>query len=169
MTESETLSNSILPKLKYVPWHNELQLPGLIELIDKDLSEPYSIFTYRYFIRLWPQLCFLCLDAETSKIVGVIVCKLDQHRHRYRGYIAMLAVHESYRRRNIGTTLVRLAIEAMYTEGADEVVLETEVTNLGALILYEKLGFIRDKRLHRYYLNGVDAFRLKMFLRDLPM
>lgn len=28
-------------------------------LIDAELSEPYSIFTYRYFINNWPRLCFL--------------------------------------------------------------------------------------------------------------
>lgn len=28
-------------------------------LIDADLSEPYSIFTYRYFINQWPHLCML--------------------------------------------------------------------------------------------------------------
>ena len=46
-----------------------------------------------------------------------------------------------------------------------QVVLETEITNKGALNLYEKLGFVRDKRLFRYYLNGVDALRLKLWLR----
>lgn len=40
--------------------------------------------------------------------------------------------------------------------------LEAEVTNKGALALYGRLGFIRSKRLFRYYLNGVDAFRLKL-------
>lgn len=45
-----------------------------------------------------------------------------------------------------------------------QVVLETEITNKGALRLYEKLGFLRDKRLYKYYLNGVDAFRLKLIL-----
>ena len=42
--------------------------------------------------------------------------------------------------------------------------LEAEVTNPGALALYEKLGFVRDKRLQRYYLNGNDAYRLKLLL-----
>lgn len=46
-----------------------------------------------------------------------------------------------------------------------QVVLETEITNKAALKLYEKLGFVRDKRLFRYYLNGVDALRLKLWLR----
>ena len=48
---------------------------------------------------------------------------------------------------------------------ADEVVLETEVTNPTAIALYEKLGFARDKMLFRYYLNGVDAIRLKLWLK----
>lgn len=43
-----------------------------------------------------------------------------------------------------------------------QVTLEAEVTNKGALALYGRLGFIRAKRLFRYYLNGVDAFRLKL-------
>lgn len=46
-----------------------------------------------------------------------------------------------------------------------QVVLETEITNKAALRLYENLGFVRDKRLFRYYLNGVDALRLKLWLR----
>lgn len=46
-----------------------------------------------------------------------------------------------------------------------QVVLETEITNKPALRLYENLGFSRDKRLFRYYLNGVDALRLKLWLR----
>lgn len=43
-----------------------------------------------------------------------------------------------------------------------KVTLEAEVTNKGALALYGRLGFVRAKRLFRYYLNGVDAFRLKL-------
>merc|ERR1711978_747197 len=87
---------------------------------------------------------------------GAIVCKLDLHKKvTRRGYIAMLAVDQSFRKRKIGSTLVQKAIEAMVEEEAEEVVLETEITNKPALRLYEALGFVRDKRLFRYYLNGV--------------
>ncbi|KAI8332822.1 N-acetyltransferase 12, isoform CRA_a [Chlamydoabsidia padenii] len=101
------------------------------------------------------------MDNETC--VGVIICKLDPHKDRQRGYIAMLAVAKDYRKRAIGSTLVERAVQAMKKEKADEVVLETEYTNQGALGLYQRLGFIKDKRLYRYYLNGIDAFRLKLF------
>lgn len=56
------------------------------------------------------------------------------------------------------------AIGAMVADGCEEVALEAEVSNAGALRLYQKLGFMRDKRLHRYYLSGSDAYRLKLLL-----
>jgi len=153
--------------ISYVRYENESQMPDIMRLITKDLSEPYSIYTYRYFIHNWPKLCFLAMDED--KCVGAIVCKLDIHKKMAnRGYIAMLAVDNNYRRRKIGSTLVRKAIRAMILDEAsscDEVVLETEITNTSALRLYENLGFVRDKRLFRYYLNGVDALRLKLWLR----
>ena len=146
-------------------------------LIAVDLSEPYSIFTYRYFINNWPNLCYNATvkaadaaDSEERRVVGTIVCKQDRHRSgSMRGYIAMLAVHHSMRKRGMGRELVKLAVRAMREDGCDEAVLETEVTNTGALRLYEGLGFVRDKRLHRYYLNGNDAYRLKLWFNDGPL
>ena len=44
---------------------------------------------------------------------------------------------------------MRRLVEAMRDREAEEVVLEAEVSNAGALALYESLGFIRDKRLQR--------------------
>ncbi|XP_034084406.1 N-alpha-acetyltransferase 30 [Gymnodraco acuticeps] len=148
----------------YVRYESELQMPWIMRLITKDLSEPYSIYTYRYFIHNWPQLCFLAMVEQ--ECVGAIVCKLDMHKKMFRrGYIAMLAVDSKHRRKSIGTNLVKKAIYAMVEGDCDEVVLETEITNKSALKLYENLGFVRDKRLFRYYLNGVDALRLKLWLR----
>lgn len=32
--------------------------------------------------------------------------------------------------------------------------------------LYERLGFLRSKGLHRYYLNGNSAYRLVLYLKE---
>lgn len=96
--------------IEYLEYENELQMPDIIRLIQKDLSEPYSIYTYRYFIHNWPKLCFLAMCG--TKCVGAIVCKLDIHRQIIkRGYIAMLAVDKEYRKLKIGTNLVQKAIQ----------------------------------------------------------
>ncbi|KAJ3780218.1 GAG protein N-acetyltransferase [Lentinula aff. detonsa] len=72
----------------------------------------------------------------------------------------MLSVDKRYRKRGIARTLVKISMEAMKLDGVEEITLETEHDNAPALSLYESLGFIREKRLYRFYLNGKDAFRL---------
>lgn len=76
----------------------------------------------------------------------------------------MLAVNPDYRRFGLGRKLIQKNIENMKAEGADEIILETEITNEAALRLYESFGFIRDKRLLTYYLNGNDAYKLKLYI-----
>jgi N-alpha-acetyltransferase 30 len=74
------------------------------QLVDPELSEPYSIFTYRIFLTPWPQLCHFCYVSE--KPVGVVVCKVDEHKSgRRRGYIGMIVVLQDYRKYGIGTAV----------------------------------------------------------------
>ncbi|KAH7412663.1 acyl-CoA N-acyltransferase [Cadophora sp. MPI-SDFR-AT-0126] len=161
-------------ELRYIQYEHALEkkyLPSIRAIISKDLSEPYSIYVYRYFLYQWGDLCFMTLDPSTDTLIGVIVCKLELHQSHspptLRGYIAMLAVSSAYRNHGIATTLVRKALDAMIERGADEVVLETEETNVPAMKLYERLGFIRSKKLHRYYLNGNSAYRLVLHLKRI--
>ncbi|KAN0063470.1 N-alpha-acetyltransferase 30 [Thecaphora frezii] len=172
-------------ELVILPYRGERQLPEINALIEKELSEPYIVYTYRYFVNQWPHLCFVAyartrsaeaveaelLDASLPQHraglypVGVIVSKLDRHlkgKRLMRGYIAMLSIREEWRGRGIAKRLIRLSLAEMIRGGAEEIVLETEADNQAALHLYESLGFIREKRLHRFYLNGKDSFRLVM-------
>ncbi len=81
----------------------------------------------------------------------------------------MLAVSAPYRSHGIATALVKRAIDAMAVRNADEVVLETEETNIPAMRLYERRGFLRSKKLHRYYLNGNSAYRLVLLLKSIDL
>ncbi|PYH80029.1 N-alpha-acetyltransferase 30, NatC catalytic subunit, partial [Aspergillus uvarum CBS 121591] len=184
-----TTTTNTHPPLRYVRYDGAREdeyVPAMRQLISKDLSEPYSIYVYRYFLYQWGDLCFMAMDdsppssspaPETTappssslpqqRMVGVVVSKLEPHRGGpLRGYIAMLAVKEEYRGRGIATKLARMAIDAMIERDADEIVLETEITNTAAIKLYERLGFLRSKRLHRYYLNGNSAYRLVLYLKE---
>ncbi|KAL5328643.1 hypothetical protein ACEPPN_002145 [Leptodophora sp. 'Broadleaf-Isolate-01'] len=169
---AKSAEGEIPSELRYIQYEHALEkkyLPSIRAIISKDLSEPYSIYVYRYFLYQWGDLCFMTLNPFTDTLIGVIVCKLETHQSHspptLRGYIAMLAVSSAYRNHGIATTLVRKALDAMIERGADEVVLETEETNVPAMKLYERLGFIRSKKLHRYYLNGNSAYRLVLHLK----
>ncbi|WEW60460.1 N-alpha-acetyltransferase 30 [Emydomyces testavorans] len=191
----DAASPATTPQFHYIQYDGTKEneyVPAMRQLISKDLSEPYSIYVYRYFLYQWGDLCYMVGFCEFSivllerrrranqrdpsilqamdqnnNLAGVVVSKLERHRNvPLRGYIAMLAVREEYRGRGIATKLVCMAIDAMIERNADEIVLETETTNHPAMKLYERLGFLRSKQLHRYYLNGSSAFRLVLYLKE---
>jgi peptide alpha-N-acetyltransferase len=151
-------------------FRDETQLDDVMALIARDLSEPYSVFTYRHFVDGWPGYTVLAhapppAAGAPPRLVGVIICKAEVRPRsgRVRGYVAMLAVEKDARRAGLGRELAVQVLHRMAPD-CDELVLETEVTNTPALRLYESLGFFRDKRLGRYYLNGNCAWRLKVVL-----
>lgn len=142
----------------------------ILHLVGKHLSEPYSLYVFRFFLNNWPELCLIARDSEIEpsqeqydkSIIGVIISKCEPHRDvRNRGYIGMVAVEPAYRGRGIAKRLISDTIDTMIDNfEADEIILETESANEQALKLYENFGFIRVKRLFRYYLNQNDAYRL---------
>ena len=160
MTEESKIMQSDAPKMNddqilFRTFEGEADLQTIISMIEQELSEPYPIYTYRYFVQKWPHLTYMAYkrDDPDKKCIGCIVSKLEDNKKpgegttTYRGYIAMLAVDPTCRRLGLGRKLVKKTIDAMQELGADEVILETEITNLAALRLYESFGFLRDKRL----------------------
>ena len=176
-----------IPGIKFVNYQDEAQLDAVMRLVSSDLSEPYSIFTYRYFLMRFPELCILAVPEEGGEPVGCVVCKIDtsdgdgvtdvpqqlgvgedgtdsQEEPALSGYMGMLAVETDRRGSGIGTALATLAIRRMRDMGCSSVTLETEVTNDAAMRLYEdRLGFVREELLVRYYLNWGDAYRLRLW------
>lgn len=160
---------------------NQSQFKDISALISGNLSEPYSIYVYWYFLNNWPQYCYIVKNNDLQ-IIGCIISKIDHHKSvRTRGYIGMLVIDKEYRKQGLAKRLVQLTVKNMINQNhVDEISLETDVSNIGALKLYESLGFIRVKRLYKYYLNTHDAFRLILpisdkafkrstFLREVPV
>ncbi|BGP24660.1 peptide alpha-N-acetyltransferase [Rhodotorula toruloides] len=193
---SPTNARTVADEITYRAFRGEEDMDVLVELVDDELSEPYNLYTYRYFLDDWPHLCFFAYAGDLP--VGVIVCKQEPHtkssksvpmdddeasagaeqrrRPLNRGYLAMLSTRKGYR----ATHLLRLSLSVMIRpppsllaslasehpsrHPADEIVLETEADNDAALAFYAKMGFVREKRLYRFYLNGKDAYRLRLDL-----
>lgn len=63
------------PDLQYIQYDHSLEkqyLPAIRSLISKDLSEPYSIYVYRYFLYHWGELCFMVSKLSHRKIYILI-------------------------------------------------------------------------------------------------
>ena len=57
--EEAGLQESVEKGVSYSVYRDEEYLEDIMRLISKDLSEPYSIYTYRYFIHNWPTHCYI--------------------------------------------------------------------------------------------------------------
>lgn len=42
------------------------ELPAIMALMAAELSEPYSIFTFRHFLDGWPKLCFVVRTRSST-------------------------------------------------------------------------------------------------------
>jgi peptide alpha-N-acetyltransferase len=116
----------------YVDYKDESMLPDIQRLVARDLSEPYSVYTYRYFLHNCPRFCICAydqdkVDATKSAMIATIVCKLEGEGEAMQGYMAMLAVDKNYRKQGIARKLVTMVIDRMVADGCREVMLETEV------------------------------------------
>ena len=73
------------------------------------------LYTYIYFLDLFPDCTILCYDKNKKDenndyfIAGAIVG--NRKPNKVQGYIAMLAVEEEYRKRGLGRKMVELLMD----------------------------------------------------------
>ena len=147
------------------------QRQRIVDIMTKYLSEPYPIYTYMYFLDLFPDCTILCYDKNKNDenneyfVAGAVVGNINKKPNKVQGYIAMLAVEEEYRKKGLGRKMVELLMDIFKKSyKVNEISIETEVDNYAALGLYESFGFVRTKMYINYYLNSNNAYKLKLFL-----
>ena len=126
------------------------------------LPENYTRYFFIEHLNKWPNAFYVAeVDGE---VVGYVMSRVElgwgimKLGLVKKGHIVSLAVLEKYRRRGIGTALMRAALDGLKSYGVKEVYLEVRVSNIPAIKLYEKLGFVKKKVIPSYYLDGEDAY-----------
>ena len=155
----------------YKTYPGNHQRERIMELMTQYLSEPYPIYTYMYFLDLFPDCTIICYDKNKKNeknelyICGAVVGNINRKPNKIQGYIAMLAVEEDYRKKGLGKKMVELLIDTFKKSyKVNEISIETEVDNYAALGLYESFGFVRTKMHINYYFNANNAYKLKLFI-----
>jgi ribosomal-protein-alanine N-acetyltransferase len=93
--------------------------------------------------------------ASGGQIIGFLVAGRTQQRV---GHVVTIDVAEPWRRRRVGTLLMDAVEEWAQQQRLRFVYLETAEDNLSAQAFYEKRGYIKLKRIARYYGNGAAAW-----------
>jgi ribosomal-protein-alanine N-acetyltransferase len=98
-------------------------------------------------------------EDGSRKIVAMIVAWLILDE----AHIGTFAVHPDYRRLRIGQRLLAKTLLAAYDDGVRVCYLEVRRSNLSAIHLYEKFGFVVTSVRPRYYRdNHEDAFLMTL-------
>lgn len=75
--ETATRATDLPGELRYIQYEHALEeqyLPAIRALISKDLSEPYSIYVYRYFLYQWAHLCYMVSTLCSAPSFGTDLC-----------------------------------------------------------------------------------------------
>ena len=98
----------------------------------------------------------------TGRLVGYIcpMIILDE------GHIFDVAVHPDFRGQGLGKMLVEKVLAICHERGAEFVSLEVRPSNIDAIGLYRRLGFIETGKRPRYYQDGEDAILMEYIFTE---
>jgi ribosomal-protein-alanine N-acetyltransferase len=115
-------------------------------------SLPWPLSSFRY--ELTENLASRCWVAEldgrvAAMLVGWFI--VDEI------HIATIATHPDFRQQGIGEKLLSFALQSAKGEGAVSSFLEVRESNIAALMMYYKFGYIESGRREGYYKDNGEA------------
>jgi len=133
----------------------------VVALDQMSFSLPWPMHSFQYEVTGNPAA--RCWVAELEgRVVGMVVAWFIVDEI----HVATFAVHSDFRKQGIGEKLLAITLQSAKDEGAISSFLEVRESNIAALALYRKFGFVVDGRRKGYYKNnGEDA--ILMSLKDL--
>lgn len=139
-----------------------MKLDDLVQVLaieNESFILPWNENQFRYELKTNPY-SFNFVAVHDDHIVGLINFWIlfDQ------AHLNQIAVHPSYRKNKIGTTLLQDALMRMKQADAVKVTLEVRTQNTIAIRFYESFGFKHLLIKSKYYDNGDDAL-----LMELPL
>ena len=118
-----------------------------IEQIERDsYRTPWSRSMFAGELSKTSSVCLGALEEETGELVGYLIVS----RYVDAWHVMNVAVDPAHRRRGIARTLLARLFEETSGDGRRGYTLEVRVSNVGAIKLYEALGF-RGRGVRRGY------------------
>jgi ribosomal-protein-alanine N-acetyltransferase len=150
-----TLAMARSQEARYSPVQSSLGV-SIRWMIRRDMAEVLAIeeqsFEFPWqeddFVRCLRQRNCIGMVAEANeRIVGFMVYEL----HKHRLHVLNFAVHESVRRRGVGSQMVKKLVSKLSHDRRSRIVLEIRETNLPAQLFFRAVGFRAVSVLRQFY------------------
>jgi ribosomal-protein-alanine N-acetyltransferase len=129
-------------------------LSSIEEIEQRSYPTPWSRSMFASELAKPSSICLGAFDRSSDGLVGYLVIS----RYVDAWHVMNIAVTPAWRRRAVATTLLERLFELTAGRGRRGYTLEVRVSNLGAIKLYERLGFrARGVRRGYYTDNREDA------------
>lgn len=136
----------------------ESDIPSIMDIERSAFTTPWSDISFLSEIYKKNGICKTALCG--GQIIGYICANYVLHE----AHILNLAVHQDWRRRGIGSILLRETLGDLKGKGCVFVYLEVRASNTGAQDFYRQFGFAIESRRKKYY-DHPDEDALLMMLR----
>lgn len=140
----------------HIRWMIRRDMPAVLAIESDSFEFPW---TEEEFIRCLRQRDCIGMVAERNEqVVGFMIYEL----HRTRIHILSFAVHQDFRRQNVGRAMVEKLISKLAYQRRNRIVLEVRETNLAAQLFFRQLGFRATSVLRNFYRDSPeDAFLMQ--------
>jgi len=125
----------------------------IVEIERSSFKRPYPPALILSLLHLHGDMFYVAVIGE--ELVGYVV---GAKRGFDSGHVISIAVKPKWRRRGIGSKLMKTLLDTFKERGLKRAFLEVAVSNKEAIAFYETLGFKKIEVMRGYYPWGEDAY-----------
>jgi ribosomal-protein-alanine N-acetyltransferase len=141
----------------HIRWMIRRDMAEVLDIENRSFEFPWS---EEDFIRCLRQRNCIGMVAEyDEQVVGFMIYEL----HKNRLHILNFAVHPDFRRRHVGTSMVRKLIGKLSQQRRNRILLEIRETNLDAQLFFRDLDFRAISVLRDFYDDTTEDAYLMQF------
>jgi ribosomal-protein-alanine N-acetyltransferase len=130
-------------------------IEAIVAIEAESFPDPWNADVFSETMVYFGETFFVATAA--ARVIGFIAGGLEDTGEAIYGHICNLAVTRPYRKRGVGTMLVRREEQQFAIQMATGVQLEVRVSNRSAREFYRRLGYEEAFQVAGYYANGEDA------------
>ncbi len=119
--------------------------------VERPLEEELESFRHHFLgdPRYDPNLWLVAMDGE--RMAGICICRPEDYENPEYGFVNELGVRRAFRKRGIGSALLKTAFAAFYARGCKGAALGVDASSLtGALKIYEDAGMRPARQFDNY-------------------